>query len=1247
MDNGAAATVVYSADDAKVVEIAAGLFAEDVQRVSGMLPSVKTALSGINGPMVLIGTIGHCAALDTLIEQGKVDISAIQGGWEQYRIEVVENPFDGVPQALVIAGSDRRGTAYGVFSLSEAIGVSPWVWWADAGSETHSELYVDSAPFSSKTPSVRYRGIFLNDEDWGLQEWAEKNFESGADEVKDIGPKTYAKIFELLLRLKANYCWPAMHDSTRAFNHYAENKVVADRYAIVMGSSHAEPMLRNNVDEWDSFCSANGYSTDWNYAYNKAAVYDYWEQRSIANGAYENVFTVGKRGIHDSGMVEGSSTAEKAAWLNTIFEDQRKILAEHVNSDVTQVGQIFVPYKEVLDIYDSGLVQVPDDVIMGWPDDNHGYIRRLSDPTEQQRSGGGGIYYHISYWGAPRDYLWLCSTPPSLIWEELSKAYENNCGRLWVINVGDIKPGEICMEFSMRLAWNVDRYDGTAQTTWLTEWATREFGAEHAEEIAALLNEYYRLGYERKPEQMNWVDTDDLTPSGPYPLFSHVQYGDEAGARLDAYAALVTQAQSIYSELPAAKRNVFYETVLYPIVGADGMNRKFLEAGKAYVASVQGRNTVAAHKAAAQSGYDDIQTETAVYNALESGKWNEMMDSKPHPAGSTAAYYEVPSLPSNPSSTTTALGVAVEGRLEPAVVSASGIVYKNAAGYIALNAATDYSSLSGEMTVSTISGKSAIYLPGEGSYAATAGQKGKAVYTFNVSESGTYTLSFEINCPTVNDDSWYIQMDSGSTTTWNNLSNGGVWGWVTFGDSYLSAGSHTLTVYAREDGAAMANIKLQMAASAPMVEDRLLSEFALPEFNARTRRSHFMDLFNTGSGSVNWTAESDDSWLKVSKASGALSGEERLWISVDWPAAPKGESVSSSLKVKSAGQTLNIPVAIWNPESSLPLSVDFVEENGVIAIEAENYSSLIPADDVAWSRIGNLGSGDVMQVLPTTAASRDGVAEVTNSSPALIYNTYLRSAGEVTVSARFIPTLPLNGTRGLRYAVSFDDEAPQIVDMDRTSGSGSVWRRSVLRANIEYQTTHTLSAPGEHQLKIWMVDPGVVVDRIEIRTDDRPYSYRGAPESAVKNYGDYSVGNDMSMVVGPAETVSFDSVTNYGHFTLQGSAGFGLNGGAFVNYGVLDLISWEGILPASLINYGEIIDHLRIEEITASATTLDLEIPGYSNHHYQLQRKDGNSLSAGSWVDVGAPAVGAGLPLIFSAGTRTNAQGFYRIKISP
>ena len=294
-------------------------------------------------------------------------------------------------------------------------------------------------------PSVKYRGIFINDEDWGLRPWASKTFEP---ETKNIGPKTYAKVFELLLRLNANLLWPAMHPGTTPFYNVPGNAEMAAAYAIVVGSSHAEPMLRNNVGEWDE--KSMGH---FNYITNKEKVYNYWEERVKQSKGNDAVYTLGMRGVHDSGMEGIKGPKEAVPLLERIFNDQRGLIKKHINENVAAVPQVFTAYKEVLDIYDQGL-KLPDDVTIVWPDDNYGYIQRFNNEAEKKRPGGSGVYYHASYWGRPHDYLWLGTTHPSLIRQEMMKAYETGADRLWVLNVGDIKPLEYSMQVFFDMAYD-------------------------------------------------------------------------------------------------------------------------------------------------------------------------------------------------------------------------------------------------------------------------------------------------------------------------------------------------------------------------------------------------------------------------------------------------------------------------------------------------------------------------------------------------------------------------------------------------------------------------------------------------------------------------------------------------------------------------------------------------------------------------------------------------------------------------
>jgi hypothetical protein len=589
--NGQAADVHVDPADFKVVRIAADCFSNDVALVTGKKPGVKADAKSLSKQAVIIGTIGKSALVDALVKGGKLNAKAITGRWESFLITTVENPLPGVERALVIAGADRRGTAFGVFTVSEAMGVSPWNWWADVPVKHRDALSIGASQLVSGSPSVKYRGIFLNDEDWGLQPWAAKAFEP---ETKDIGPKTYARICELLLRLKANYLWPAMHPSTKAFNFYPENKQVADDYAIVMGSSHAEPMLRNNVDEWDKKTMG-----EWDYSKNRERVLKYWDDRVASNGKFENLYTIGMRGIHDSAMVGQQTVEERISAMEDIFKQQRSMLEKHVDPKATNVPQIFVPYKEVLDLYRKGL-KVPDDVTLVWVDDNHGYVRQLSNPTERKRSGGGGVYYHLSYWGAPEDYLWIESTPPALVWEEMRKSYDNGARRVWVVNVGDIKPGEVGMDFFLRMAWDISPWKENAQQTFLTDWASRTFGDANAKDIAAVLDEYYRLNFPSKPEHLH--------------LAKFTRNYGEIDERLKRFSTLVEKANVLSNALPAEQKDAFYELVLYRVRGAALANRMHLSGDFNE----------------AMKAYEGIQEETVYYNdKVASGKWRHMLSSNP------------------------------------------------------------------------------------------------------------------------------------------------------------------------------------------------------------------------------------------------------------------------------------------------------------------------------------------------------------------------------------------------------------------------------------------------------------------------------------------------------------------------------------------------------------------------------------------------------------------------------------------
>ncbi|WP_195622747.1 glycosyl hydrolase 115 family protein [Alistipes onderdonkii] len=647
------AAILYDASDAAVVKRAAELFAADVEAVTGRRPQVTSA-TGETGPAVIVGTVGGSALIRRLSEAGKIDTAPLEGAWERYLIQTVANPLPGIRKALVIAGSDRRGAAYGLFTLSELIGVSPWYWWADVPVKKHAALHVDAPPTYSQTPSVRYRGIFLNDEDWGLTPWASQTFEP---ERGNIGPRTYAKVCELLLRLKANYLAPAMHPVSTSFNQIPENKLVADTFAIVMGSTHCEPLLLNTASEWDTQTMG-----PWNYDKNKEGINRVLTQRVRENSPYENVYTLALRGLHDGAMSTTLPMHEKVRMLQQALLDQRQILAENIDRPVETVPQAFTPYKEVLEIYSNGL-ELPDDVTIVWPDDNYGYMKRLSGVREQRRTGRSGVYYHVSYLGVPHSYLWFSTTPPSLMYEELRKAYDTTADRLWLLNCGDLKGSEMQVSLFLDMAWDIGRFTADNVVTYPARWLAGIFGEAYYDRLEAMTREHLRLAFPRKPEYMGWGyhwnrfdhNCEQLTDTD----FSFTNY-DEAPRRLEAYRKLGARAEALLHEIGDETRPAFYQLVYYPLRGAELMNRMTLGGQRNRWYARQGRAATNAVRDEVQRCYDSLQVITRGYNSLLGGKWNHMMSMRQNYDG-VSAYFNLPHLATHDAAGAPRLALQVAG----------------------------------------------------------------------------------------------------------------------------------------------------------------------------------------------------------------------------------------------------------------------------------------------------------------------------------------------------------------------------------------------------------------------------------------------------------------------------------------------------------------------------------------------------------------------------------------------------------
>ena len=607
---------------------------KEQEPLTGVLGMLVTRTADLSGADVVIGTLGKSDTIDALAESGKLDVSEIEGKWEAFTVQNVDD-------TVVIAGSDKRGTIYGIYDLSEKIGVSPWYFWADTVIGHADSLYVNlpEGGYTEGEPSVKYRGIFLNDE-FNMSEWSKSMGDTGVN----MNNATYEKIFELLLRLKANYLWPAMHTYSTAFNNTEHNAELADEYGIVMGSSHAEPILRNNLGELYNFqqewTAAHpdkklyinekddaGRQVAWmwtdkdgsgNAVDNKEFISDYWRARAKANKDYENTYTLGMRGVHDGKF---NTNMNQTTAMKEIIEAQTKILTEEVavgGKDISDVPQVFIPYKEILDLYNQGIKNsIPDYVTLMWTDDNFGYIRQLPTEDEAKRSGGAGIYYHLSYHGRPTSYLWLGTTQPGLIREEMTKAYDMDAREIWVANVGDLKPAETEIEYFLDLARDIDTVRNDDIADRLSENAKRDFGFDDAKaaEYADIKLGYYELANSRRPEHM------------VQGIWSLTEYGDEGQIVIDKYASLEKRAQALYDGLSEDKKPSLYELLLYPIKGAHSMAEKYVYADKAKYYADNGYGA-AANKYAALSdaANDNIDAATAVYTSMLGGKWDKMMN---------------------------------------------------------------------------------------------------------------------------------------------------------------------------------------------------------------------------------------------------------------------------------------------------------------------------------------------------------------------------------------------------------------------------------------------------------------------------------------------------------------------------------------------------------------------------------------------------------------------------------------------
>ncbi len=609
-DNAAAPLWVEAGDFPGVLRAANDL-RRDVGRVTGRTPLVIQEENAPAANVILIGTIGKNPVIDRMIRENKLDVTGIAGQWESFLIQAVPDPLPGVSAALVIAGSDKRGTIYGIYELSGQIGVSPWYYWADVPVEHKAALFVKAGPCKQGPPSVKYRGLFLNDENPDLTQWVREKFGTvpvpGGEPTANYGRGFYTNLFELILRLKGNFLWPAMWNN-RFNEDDPENPRLADQYGIVMGTSHQEPMLRAQK-EWDWGTNYGRIYGNWNYAAarQQPVLQQFWREGVRRNRNFESIFTMGLRAENDSAAPIGRDLTGE------IVNEQRKILAEEVNPDLTRVPQAWCLYKEVQDYYNEGL-HPPEDVTLLWAEDNWGNLRRLPTAGERQRPGGAGIYYHFDYHGGPRSYQWINTSPIAKIWDQMSLAKQYGADRIWIVNVGHFKGCEFPLEYFLSLAWDTSRWTNNNLNEFTRLWAARQFGPACAAEIADILAKYSKYNGRRKPE---------LLEPGTYSL-EHYQ---EAERVVADFLAISGKAEKIYQQLPREKQDAFYELVLFPAKASAQLNEMYLAANQNAVYARQGRASANDKAAECRALFQRETNLMAYYNhTFAGGKWDHFMD---------------------------------------------------------------------------------------------------------------------------------------------------------------------------------------------------------------------------------------------------------------------------------------------------------------------------------------------------------------------------------------------------------------------------------------------------------------------------------------------------------------------------------------------------------------------------------------------------------------------------------------------
>jgi len=585
--------VIYVDDyDFPVVKKSAALLQSDIEMVTGSKPAIINKIDKRYPNIIAIGSLFNSTFIKELIAQGKISTKNIWGKWEAYQLQTIEND-EAAQNILTIVGSGRRGTAYGVFELSRQIGVSPWYWWADVPVKKKTDIYINKGITINDAPKVKYRGIFINDEAPALSSWSKEKFGG-------FNHTFYEKVFELILRLKGNYLWPAMWGN--AFNDDDTlNPIKADDWAIVMGTSHHEPMLRAQ-QEWKRYGKGQ-----WDYDSNETTLKAFWKKGIENMGEHESIVTIGMRGDGDKPMTEGTATA----LLERIVRDQRQIIEDIKHEPAYETPQLWALYKEVQDYYDKGM-RVPDDVTLLLCDDNWGNIRKLPKLNEKPREGGYGIYYHFDYVGGPRNYKWLNTNPIPRVWEQMHLAWEYKARQIWIVNVGDIKPMEFPISFFLDYAWNPEKIGADDLQKYTEQWAAAQFGSKYAVDIADIISKYTKYNGRRKPE---------LLDQNTYSLDA------EFGTVATEYDSLLEKAEKIKSALSPEYRDAYFQLVLHPVKACSNLHYMYLNvAANNQQYKILKNHLVNLFADRATQFYVNDSLITLQYNQLNHGKWNHMMD---------------------------------------------------------------------------------------------------------------------------------------------------------------------------------------------------------------------------------------------------------------------------------------------------------------------------------------------------------------------------------------------------------------------------------------------------------------------------------------------------------------------------------------------------------------------------------------------------------------------------------------------